>query len=366
MELPEGKDELHRAISFALSDEEELLWAERRGYAMNGDVWVVLVAGLALLGMSLTFTVLALCPEPPDYCNAYTIIPGFAAALGLLLCAVYGIKGNRRTVYALTQQRALIVQLLPVGNPLVYAAPLSPDLVYRVTLHHDKLMDYYMAEMPLGRYGMREIGFLRVRDNERLQAELTRCGVKLPPPGKQRPATRRLDAYAGLSPLLPMAGWLTLLALMLAGVIRELTDSTTLTYLDLWLNGEKCSATIIAYCHTTTWRTTTVNGERREVSEKVVYYPVYRLTPADGTTIISTEVDGSSSMLRYRPDEQLTVYYNPQHTERAMRRNADHFSVSLVFLGMGGVCAYMFLQAGRRYLRTRHLPYYLVTAENIK
>jgi hypothetical protein len=163
-----------------------------------------------------------------------------------------------------------------------------------------------------------------------------------------------------------MAGWLTLLALMLAGVIRELTDSTTRTYLDLWLNGEQATGTIIGYNQTCTRRTTKVNGEIRGVSEKIVYYPVYQLTLADGTTIISTEVDGSSSMLRYRPDEQLTVYYTPQHTERAMRRNADHFSVSLVFLGMGGVCAYMFLQAGRRYRRSRHLRYYLVSAEEIK
>ena len=365
MELPEGKDELHRAISFALSDEEELLWAERRGYAMNGDVWVVLVAGLALLGMSLTFTVLALRPEPPDYCNAYTIIPGFAAALGLLLCAVYGIKGNRRTVYALTQHRALIVQLLPVGKPLVYAVPLSPDLVYRVTLHHDKFMDYYMAEMPLGRYGMREIGFLRVRDNEQLQAELGRCGVKLPQPGKQRSATHRLDAYAGLSPLLPMAGWLTLLVLMLAGVIRELTDSTTRTYLDLWFNGEQATGTIIGYNQTCTRRTTKVNGEIRGVSEKIVYYPVYRLTLADGTTAVRTEIAGSSK-LTSGTDRQFTVYYSPHYFGRAMRRNTDIFSVSLIFLCMGGVSAYMFLQAGRRYLRTRHLPYYLVSAEEIK
>ncbi|MBR2126445.1 MAG: hypothetical protein IJ943_06895 [Akkermansia sp.] len=365
MKLPEGKDELHRAISFVLSDDEELLWAERRGYAMNSDVWVVLVAGLVLLGMSLTFTVLALGPEPPDYCNAYTIIPGFAAALGMLLCAVYAMKGNRRTVYALTEHRALIVQLLPVGKPVVYAVPLSPDLVYRVTLHHDNLMDYNIAEMPLGRYGMREIGFLRVRDNERLQAELGRCGVKLPQPGKQRPATRRLDAYAGLSPLLPMAGWLTLLALMLAGVIRELTDSTTRTYLDLWFNGEQATGTIIGYNQTCTRRTTKINGEIRGVSEKIVYYPVYQLTLADGTTVIRTEKDGSSKPIS-DTDRQFTVYYSPHHTGRAMRRNPDIFSVALIFLCMGGVCAYMFLQAGRRYLRTRHLPYYLVTAENIK
>ncbi len=365
MTAPED-DELKKEIKFALSEDEEVRWAERRSYALDADVGVLLGAAVLLLGVCVFVTLPATQPEPPDYCNVYTISLSFLGAVALLLCALYGIKSHRRTIYALTQQRALIVQQPPIGKPIVYALPVSPDMVYRVTRHHDGRSDYNMAEMPLGRYGMRELGFLQVRDNEQLQAELSRCGVDLPPHGKQRPATRRVDAYSAFSPLLPMTGWLVLLGLMLAGVIRELSDSTTRTYLDLWLNGEKCSAAIIAYCHTTTWRTTTVNGKRREVSEKVVYYPVYRLTPADGTTIISTEVDGSSSIPKYRPGEQLTVYYDPLHTDRAMRRNADHFSIPLVFLGMGGVCVYMFLQAYRRYRHTRHQSCYLVTAEKVE
>ena len=195
-------NELKRAIEFALSDGEDVLWAERRRYAMDGNVWVVLIGGVLLLGLSAVLTALTLSPAPPDACNIYTAGLSFMAAV-----------------------------------------------------------DYYMMELPMGRYqGIRDHGFLRVHDNEGLQEALSKCGVELPEIGDRRPVRHRLNIYDGLSPLLPMLGWLSLMAPMLVAAGQQLHSHSTITYLDLWLNGEHSTATVIAYCHKTTHRTTKING----------------------------------------------------------------------------------------------------------
>lgn len=357
-------NELKRAIEFALSDGEDMLWAERRRYAMDGNVWVVLIGGVLLLGLSAVLTALALSPAPPDACNIYTAGLSFMAALGCLLCVIYAIKGNRNTIYALTQRRALIVQLLPIGKPVVYAVPVAQDMVHRLFPHPDGSLDYYMMELPMGRYGMREHGFLRVHDNDELQAALTRCGVKLPEIGERRPVRQRLNIYDGLSPLLPMLGWLSLLALMLVAAGQQLLSHSTITYLDLWLNGEHSTATVIAYCHKTTHKTTKINGEEQSSEVEVVYYPVYLITHADGTTAAHTELDGSTKP-KVRPGEQVTVYYAPELPWRAMRRDFDKLLMPLFFLGIGGWCFYMFLRACGRYRSTRHRRYYLIAPEAV-
>lgn len=45
MTLPEKYSELENAVRFALDADEELLWAERRSYTMDRDVWAVLAGG---------------------------------------------------------------------------------------------------------------------------------------------------------------------------------------------------------------------------------------------------------------------------------------------------------------------------------
>ncbi len=358
-------NELKSAIEFALSDGEDVLWAERRRYAMDGNVWVVLIGGVLLLGLSAVLTSLALSPAPPDACNIYTAGLSFMAALGCLLCVIYAIKGNRNTIYALTPSRALIVQVVPIGKPVVYAVPVAQDMVHRVFVRPDGSLDYYMMELPMGRYGLREHGFLRVHDNEGLQAALSKCGVELPEIGERRPVRHRLNIYDGLSPLLPMLGWLSLMALMLVAAGQQLHSHSTITYLDLWLNGEHSTATVIDYCHKTTHRTTKINGEEQSSVVEVVYYPVYLITHADGTTTAHTELDGSTKP-KVRPGEQVTVYYAPELPWWAMQRDFDKLLMPLFFLGMGGWCFYMFLRACGRYRSTRHRRYYLIAPDAAK
>lgn len=363
MTPPVQNSELKKAVGFALADDEKLLWAERRSYTMDGDVWVMLIGGVLILSLSIFFTLHAFLPEPPDYCNIYTISLSFAGALICLFCTVYAIKGNSRTVYALTQKRALIVLLPPIGKPVVYAVPLAHDMVYRIVPRPDSSSDYFMMQLPLGRHqGIRDYGFLRVRDNVGLQAELARCGVELPTTGEPRRARYSLNIYDGLSPLLPMFGWFVLLILMLATTYQQLSGNSTTAYINLWLNGEKCTATVIGYNKKTTRRTATIDGKPRDTTVKIVYHPIYRFALADGTLTTRTEVIGSSK--RYpKPGEQVTVYYDPQHPWQAMRRNFDELALPLFFLGMGGVCGYLILNTYRRYRRTRSSAFYLIAPD---
>ncbi len=363
MTPPVQDSELKKAVGFTLASDEELLWAERRSYTMDSDVWVMLVGGVVLLSVSIFLAMLASRPEPPDFCNLYTFVLSFVAALICLLCTVYAIKGNSRTVYALTQKRALIVMMPPIGKPVVYAVPLAHDMVYRIVPRIDGSTDYYMMQLPMGRYqGIRDYGFLRVRDNESLQAELTRGGVELPSIGESRCAQYKLNIYDGLSPLLPMFCWFILLVLMLAATYQQLTDDSTAAYINLWLNGKKCTATVIGYNKKTTRRTTTIDGKPRDTTVKIVYHPIYRFALADGTMTTRTEAVGSRK--RYpKPGEQVTVYYDPQPPWQAMRRNFDELALPLFFLGMGGVCGYMILNAYRRCRRTRHRAFYLIAPD---
>jgi len=363
MTRPEKYSELENAVRFALDADEELLWAERRSYTMDRDVWAVLAGGMVMLSLGVIFSLIASRPEPPDYCNIYTIALSFAAAVICLFCAVYAIKGNSRTVYALTQHRALIVMLPPIGKPVVYTVPLARDMVHRLFPRLDGSTDYYMMELPLGRYqGIRDYGFLRVRNNESLQAELARRGVELPTTGVSRRARYRLNIYDGLSPLLPMFGWFVLLVLMLATSYQQLTSHSTAAYFNLWLNGEKCTATVIGYNKKTTRRTATIDGKPRDTTVEIVYHPIYRFALADGTLTARTEAIGSRKAYP-KPGEQVTVYYDPQHPWQAMRRNFDELALPLFFLGMGGVCIYLILNTYQRYRRTLPNAFYLIAPD---
>ncbi len=364
MEAPMNGSELKKEIEFALHEDENLRWAERRSYTVDTDVSVVLGAGVLLLALSGFFAWKAALPGAPDYCNEYTISLSFIAALGCLFTAFYSVKTHGRTIYALTEQRALIVQIPPFGKPVIYAIPIAHDMVYRVSTHSDESMDYYMAEIPFGRHNVRDYGFLRVRSNTSLQAEIKRLGVKLPAPGESHTAPLRLDAYKGISPLLPMAGWLAIFALMLTCVGMHLNKPTTRTYLNLCLNGEKATATIIGYKKVTVNRTAITNGKRgATTTDAPIYHPIYRFSLPNGAPTQSTEIDGSTK-LKLRPGEEVTLYYDPQHPKQAMRRNLDLFSLPLIFLGMGGVCIYMFLNAGRRWSRSKNQLYYLIDPDN--
>lgn len=97
----------------------------------------------------------------------------------------------------------------------------------------------------------------------------------------------------------------------------------------------------------------------------MVYYPVYLITHADGTTTARTELDGSTKP-KVRPGEQVTVYYAPELPWRAMRRDFDKLLMPLFFLGIGGWCLYMFLRACGRYRSTRHRRYYLIAPDAAK
>ncbi|MBR5887695.1 MAG: DUF3592 domain-containing protein [Akkermansia sp.] len=363
MESPMNGSALKKEIEFALQEDENLIWAERRSYTVDADVGAVLGGGVLLLALSGFFAWKAALPGAPDYCNEYTISLSFIAALGCLFTAFYSVKTHGRTIYALTEQRALIVQIPPFGKPVIYAIPIAHDMVYRVSTHSDGSIDYYMAEIPFGRHNVRDYGFLRVQGNDSLHTELKRLGVELPQPGESHTAPHRLDAYRGISPLLPMVGWLAILALMLAGAGMQLSEPTTRSYLDFSLHGEKATATIIGYKKVTINRTTIINGKRgNTTTDAPVYHPIYRFRLPNGSTCQSVETVGAAKP-KLRPGEQASIYYFPQQPEHAMRRNLDNFSMPLIFLGMGGVCIYMFLNACRRWSRAKNQPYYLIAPD---
>ena len=184
-------------FSRILQEGESVLWSEPRRQMMEPAVVYLLLGAVVLLAIYGMMVWESLSPGGlgKDDALYMLFIPGIA--LVSILLAVVVVMRNRRMVYVLTRQRAIICRRGFRGWRIEYEAPVSRDLIHTLFRTADGTADY-IFEVHRFRRVQLPVGFIGVSSVQALESLLTGCGVRIP---KQKNSADQTDNPPSLSHL---------------------------------------------------------------------------------------------------------------------------------------------------------------------
>lgn len=320
-----------------LQRDEKVLWSEPRQRAMDHATPCLLLAAVVLLAIYGMMVWESLSPGGmgKDSALYMLFIPGLAL-LCLLLAALVAMH-NRRTVYVLTQQRAIICRRGFRKWRINYEAPLSRDLIRLHFRAADGSADYIFKVLR-SRGIQLPIGFIGVRGVQELESQLPRCGVKLPKPEPTASQAAKPPSVSRL--FFTFAAFVALLSICIH-------ESKTDPELMLTLQGEPAVATIVAHRHT-------IVGEVRGSAGPLLrHHPVLQFSPALGSSITATDLLGDEAPAG-QPGDQVEILYHPQMPTLVMRASSYRFQRPAILLAiLLGLLGYLLNGIRRRYLYRR-------------
>jgi hypothetical protein len=259
-------------------------------------------------------------------------IPGIS--LVSILLAVVVVMRNRRMVYVLTRQRAIICRRSFRGWRIEYEAPVSRDLIHTLFRAADGTADY-IFEVHRFRRVQLPVGFIGVSSVQALESLLTACGVRIP---KQKNPADQTDNPPSLSHLFfAFAAFVA----MLSFCIHE---SKTDPELMLTLHGKPATATIVTHNYTAT------REARGSGGPLLRYHPVLQFSPASGGTTIAIDLLSDEAPAG-KPGDQVEILYHPQKPTLVMRASSYRFHRPAILLAiLLGLLVYLLNGLRRHYL----------------
>ena len=317
-----------------LQGDEKVLWSEPRQRAMDHAIPCLLLATVVLLAIYGMMVWESLSPGGlgKDGPLSMLFIPGLA--LLCLLLAMLVAMHNRRTVYVLTQRRAIICRRGFRKWRINYEAALSRDLIRLHFRAADGSADYIFKVLR-SRGIQLPIGFIGVRCVQELESQLTRCGVKLPKPEPTASQAAKPPSVSRL--FFTFAAFVALLSICIH-------ESKTDPELMLTLQGEPAVATIVAHRHTV------VREARGSGGPLLRHHPVLQFSPAPGSTATAIDMLGDEAPAG-QPGDQVKILYHPQKPTLAMRATSYRFQRPALLLALLlGLLGYFINGLRRRYL----------------
>lgn len=261
----------------------------------------------------------------------------------------YQAAAEKRRVYAITNNRAIIITPDPLGKPTLCAIPLSPQTICSVAHHKDGSADYRMFRETYGKVHDAISGFCQVTDTDGAEAAFRKAGVCLPPANKPRPAVfcRKIAMNTGSKWLLLACGFYLMLGVFLPVVIYS-------NGADLYLWGERTTATIVG----AESRTEREGGKIKQWVTR--YYPVLVYTDA-ATGPVRTTPNHGDKKPTWSYGQQVEILYTPGDHSRIFRNNDDtHFNIGFGLSLIAIPLLWLLFVTAKLLLflkRTRHLPF---------
>ena len=327
---------LKNAPDFApiLQTDEKVLWSEPRRKIMGHAIPCLLTGAVVLLAIYGMMVWESLSPGGLGEGGVWSMlfIPGLAL-LCVLLAALAALQ-NRRTVYVLTQQRAIICRRGLRKWSIDYEAPLSRDLIHTLFRADNGATDYIFA---IHRYRSVQlpVGFIGVSRVQELEARLTHCGVRIPKPQDYSSQSDKPPTISRL--VFTFGAFLALLSLCIH-------ESRTDPELMLTLHGEPAIATVVAH------RPIVVREARGNGGPLLRHHPVLQFSPSPGRATTATDLLSDKAPAG-KPGEQVKILYHPENPSLAMRATSHRFQRPAILLALLlGLFGYFINGLRRRYL----------------
>ncbi len=356
MKHPISADNLQNALTPALQDGEAIRWSEQADPSNQYvNIGACALATLIFFGAYFGFMHGITGDGDNDFITKLVLSFFLVAGSASLLTTLYSIASLGGTLYAVSNRRILILNRRPLGKPLIYALPLAVNSVCRIKQHSNGCRDYLMYEEDLGRYS-RTNGLRRIRNTQGLETALRDGGVQLPDTTAQQAApTFRLSWEHSLPG--------TRIALLLIGLYLSagifLPAFVIRTGANLYLSGERSSATIIGY------EKRSVEEDKRTVTR---YYPILLFPTADSPLVRATDMFGDTKP-EWNIGEQTEVLYAPGNPSRVMRDTGENRSNAIGFIGVFVAISlwllWRLLRTIRQWYGRRSEAYYLVELTKI-
>lgn len=321
-------------LSPILQEGETLLWSEPRQRTMDHAIPPLLLGAVVLLVIYALMVWESLSPGGLGEGGIWNMlfIPGLAL-LCVLLAVLVALR-NRRTVYVLTQRRAIICRRGIRKWRINYEVPIARDLIHTHCRAADGSADY-IFEIHRYRSVQLPVGFIGVRGVQELESQLTRCGVRIPKPVNAAAQATEPPAVSRL--FFTFAGFVALLCLC---IHKSKSDPELM----LTLYGEPAIATVVAH------RPSVAREARGSGGPLLRYHPVLQFSPSPGNTITATDLL-SDEATAGKPGDQVKILYHPQKPTLAMRATSHRFQRPALLLAiLLGLLVYILNGILRRYL----------------
>ncbi|MBO5684561.1 MAG: hypothetical protein J6R92_06395 [Akkermansia sp.] len=321
-------------FSCLLRKGEEILWHEPRRQMMEPAVVYLLFSAAVLLAIYGMMVWESLSPGGlgKDDTLHMLFIPGIS--LVSILLAVVVVMRNRRMVYVLTRQRAIICHRGFRGWVIDEEAPVSRNLILNLFRAANGTADY-IFEIHRFRRVQLPVGFIGVRSVQELETRLTCCGVRIPKP--ENPAAKAARPPSASRLFFAFAAFAALLSFCIH-------ESRTDTALILTLHGEPAMATVVTH------RPIVVRETRSSGGPLLRHHPVLQFSPAPGSTVIAVDLLSDESPAG-QPGDQVEILYYPQNPTLAMRATSHRFERPAILLAfLLGLLGYFLNGIRQRYL----------------
>ncbi|MBR2313413.1 MAG: DUF3592 domain-containing protein [Akkermansia sp.] len=293
-------------LPFELGEAEEILWQCPMPRRPEKTDWII-------IGVLLLLT--AACGG--IFCvYGITDAGKIAAAFGglFLFLLVLGLhvlfkerRINRRTIYALTNKRACIIErpARPDGKCLVFSFEVHPLMIFKVKRHRNGTVDYLLGK-ERRRYVALANGFRNLPPELDPAAAFARVGASIPAKGEKK---RKTCEYTRPTPAgQSFAGYIFLSCLFALALGLNYDNHAA----DLFLHGKETTATVVTYEQGTEER-----GGRRSRREVTVYYPVVMFRTDSGAHCLTVSQTGYDKQPACAPGATVALLYDAADPRRA-------------------------------------------------
>lgn len=287
-------------------EDEELLWQcpmpprpEKTDLAIIG-VLVLLAAGCGAI-----FGVCG-CTDAGKIAAAF----GGLFLFLLVLCIHIFFKERRvtrRTVYALTNKRACIIErpAMPDGKGLIFSFEVHPLMIFKVKRHRNGTVDYLLGKERRGSVAFAN-GFRNLPPELDPAPVFEQLGATLPAKGEKK---RKTCEYSRPTPAGQRFAGYIFLSCMFALALGLDYDTHGA---DLFLHGKETTATVVAFEQGTEER-----GGRRSKHEVTVFYPVVMFRTDSGANCLTISQTGYDKQPACKPGATVELLYDAADPRRA-------------------------------------------------
>lgn len=299
-------------LPFEPGEDEELLWQCPMPRRPEKTDWIIIgVLLLLTLACGVIFCVCGIT-DAGKIAAAFGGLFLFLLVLGLHVL-IKERRINRRTVYALTNKRACIIErpARPDGKCLVFSFEVHPHMIFKVKRHRNGTVDYLLGKERRG-YVAFANGFRNLPPELDPAAAFARVGASIPAEGEKK---RKTCEYTRPTPAGQSFAGVIILSCLFALALGLDYDNHGA---DLFLHGKATTATVVTYEQGTEKR-----GGRRSRREVTVYYPVVMFRTDSGAHCLTVSQTGYDKQPACRPGATVELLYDAADPRRATIKDAS-------------------------------------------
>lgn len=279
-------------LPFELRGGEKLLWSAAKVPHISVGQWVLWGLSGLFFVISGWFLVLGWLEQGIDaFRGMFYLIPGVL----LIRVALLERARDRRTLYALSNQRAFIVEHAEgaAGVPLVVTFAVRPNMIIKYHRRRNGHADYYLGEES-GYCINKRCGFINLPPEQEPLPYFALLGITLPATGE----TRRSAVFKRPGSRF-RAGWgeLICLCVLAAGIFLNVDECA------FFLLSKETNGTVVSYRQGT--------KEVRKRGTVQLFYPEIEFCTADGLTCRAVSMHGYENYPAHQIGSVIPLRYLP-------------------------------------------------------